>query len=218
MKKTFLFLFLLFTSLSNIEAKENNSFIYTYEEIVNNKKSLSKWIFKKGLRDIKINTEDNSIKILYSPFFITKKYSYISKDENIDFSISLKKDKLIIFKNGKFKKKYKIKDFWIQQFSFGLKPFILSKKSKLRFSLVSPKDLSLQKMVAIKKTRENLQIDDKKYKTQKIVVTLQGFKKIFWKAHLWFDIKNGDFLKYQGNSGPKTPIVTTFLKSKNLIE
>ncbi|KPK33288.1 MAG: hypothetical protein AMS24_01540 [Chlamydiae bacterium SM23_39] len=212
------FLF-LFISLFFFEKAYSINYTYTYEETIKNRSNEYQIFLKKKIKEICITSSDrySDIKIIYSPSFFTEKYFYKSKNKNLNFSILKQKKDLLVkgYKNGKiFKKKYKLKDPWIQQFSFGLKPFILSKEKKIYFCLISPKNFSKQDMLAKKIKKELFYIGEKKYTSQKIHISLPGFKKIFWKATCWFDIENGDLLKYEGNNGPKTPLSTTLLKTK----
>lgn len=100
---------------------------------------------------------------------------------------------------------------WIQEFHFGFQNFIRSEKKSCDFCIVYPKDLALHEMVAIKEGEEELEISGKKYKTQKVKITLSGFKKQFWKAHAWFDKESALLVRYKANEGPRTPYTETSL-------
>jgi hypothetical protein len=69
-------------------------------------------------------------------------------------------------------------------------------------------------MVAKKQGIEKLTIKEKTYDALEVVVTLQGFKSMFWKAQVWYDVKTNDLLQYKSNEGPHTPTTTVTLISK----
>lgn len=203
----FIFPFYIFSNL-----------VYKYEDITGNQKNEIIWTIEKEEKDLKITGEDNiSTTILTcSENYDISKFSYKSKIEPTEYLFSLEKN--ILSAEGKIKSNSISKNIpitlpWIQQFGFGLKPFILSKNRSLKFCLLNPKDFLLQKMVAIKKAIKPITVLEKKYDAQKVTVTLQGFKSMFWKAQLWFDVKTGDLIKYVANSGPNTPISTILLVS-----
>ena len=71
-------------------------------------------------------------------------------------------------------------------------------------------------MQASKEGTERVKFNEKcgKREVLKVKISLTGFKKIFWKAELWFDQETGDLLKYRANEGPNTPTSTITLFSK----
>lgn len=102
---------------------------------------------------------------------------------------------------------------WIQDFEFGLKPFIKSKNKSINFVIVSPSNFKVHKMVARKKEMQTITVDGKERKTLYVKMTLAGFKKMFWKAQLWFDADSGDLIMYKANEGPHTPTTVITLAS-----
>ncbi|MDN3507456.1 MAG: hypothetical protein P0S94_00880 [Simkaniaceae bacterium] len=102
---------------------------------------------------------------------------------------------------------------WIQEFNFGLKPFVRSTEKSYKFCILSPDKINLHNMIAERLEEEEIDIEGKKTLALKIKVTLQGFKSMFWKGTCWFDPKTAQMLRYEANSGPKTPVVTTTLLS-----
>ena len=71
-------------------------------------------------------------------------------------------------------------------------------------------------MVAVKESNENIKINNENRPTKKVKITLQGIKKFFWSAQLWYDEKTNDLLKYVANEGPGTPTSTiTLIKVKD---
>ncbi|MCH9631576.1 MAG: hypothetical protein S4CHLAM37_16000 [Chlamydiia bacterium] len=102
---------------------------------------------------------------------------------------------------------------WVQDFEFGLKPFILSNKKTFTFYIVNPSNLKIHKMVARKLQEEKITVDGVNKKTLYVKLTLAGMKKLFWKAQLWFDAEKGDMIMYKANEGPHTPTTTITLAS-----
>ena len=100
---------------------------------------------------------------------------------------------------------------WIQEFTFGFQPFIKSNKNSYEFCIVYPKDLALHEMIATKEEEEEIEIGGKKYSTQKVKITLAGFKKSFWKGYAWFDKQSALMVRYKANEGPRTPYMETSL-------
>ena len=216
MQKTF-FLFLSFLFLISCNLVFSN-LIYTYNEFTNGKKTTTTWEIDEDDKNLELIGKDNtSITTLKcSKDFEISKFTYKSKIDPTEYVFSINKNVLIAkgkVNNKTLSKQYSINSPWIQQFGFGLKSFILSKHSSLRFYLINPEDFSIQKMIASKERIESITINEKTYQTQKINVTLQGFKSMFWKAKLWFDSKTGDLLKYVANKGPNTPTTTMLLNS-----
>lgn len=105
-------------------------------------------------------------------------------------------------------------DTWVQEFDFSFKPFILSETTEFKFSIVHPKKLNLHEMIATKQGFDQVEINEKVFKAQKVKVTLRGFKKMFWHADLWYEQGTGDLLMYKANEGPNTPtsVITLFAK------
>lgn len=100
---------------------------------------------------------------------------------------------------------------WVQEFTFGFQGFIKSNKKSYDFCIVYPKDLALHEMIATKEEEEELEIRGKKYSTQKVKITLAGFKKSFWKGYAWFDKESAVMVRYKANEGPRTPYMETSL-------
>ena len=100
---------------------------------------------------------------------------------------------------------------WIQEFKFGFQPFLKSQDKELPFTIVYSKDTTLHDMIATKEKIEKVTVGSKTYETQKLKITLQGFKKRFWKAEAWFDLETNLMVKYTSNEGPGTPSIEVTL-------
>lgn len=214
MKNIFIYAMCSFSFMNFLFSGE----FYTYEEQTGNKKSYFTWDVEKSNKNTVVyGEEDDASTILYfNDDFKIYKYVYKSKKVASEYEFSLDGSTLLAtgkINNLNINKKYVIKTPWVQQFGFGLQPFILSEKKSIEFCLISPKDFALQKMIARKEGKEIISSGEKKYETQKVIITLTGFKSKFWKARLWFDVTNGNLVKYSANKGPSTATTTDMLQS-----
>ncbi|MCX6991123.1 MAG: hypothetical protein NTX49_08700 [Chlamydiae bacterium] len=100
---------------------------------------------------------------------------------------------------------------WVQEFAFGFRDFLKKKETEYKFEILHPKDFDIHDMIATKEYVEDLTINGKAYKAQKLKITLQGFKKRFWKAEVWYDLETLQLLRYKANEGPGTPVTETIL-------
>jgi len=100
---------------------------------------------------------------------------------------------------------------WVQEFAFGFRNFLKDKETEYKFEILHPKDFDIHDMIATKEYVEDLTINGKTYKAQKLKITLQGFRKRFWKADVWYDLETLELLRYKANEGPGTPITETIL-------
>jgi len=160
---------------------------------------------------------DGYFQLVYQPEYILKEYNYQSSKQNSDFKVTLDKSKLVA--SGKIhanelKKEYNISSSWIQDFNFGFYEFLNSKKREKKFIILNPNDLTLNDMIVIKDKIEKIKINSTTYNTQKVEVTLPGFRSMFWKAEIWYDLDTYDLIKYIANEGLGTPMTTILLESK----
>ena len=219
MKKIYFPFFLVLSIASFLTLSSKKT--YTYDEIVNNKNTSSTWTVENKKQQLIIvgKSKKNTTTITTNQNYSFQKYQYISSDKKTNYTISKKNGALHcegIVNGKKQRKTHNIGNTaWIQQFSFGLYPLASSSKKELRFYSVNPKDFSINKLIATKKGTENLYIKDKKYSSQKMLITLPGFKGLFWEAYIWFNAKTHEFLKYKGDEGPNTPTTTILLHIKS---
>lgn len=145
-------------------------------------------------------------------------FSYKSKKNTDYYTFSLKNSVLVAegeIKGQKLHETHAIgKTPWIQEFDFGLLPLLTSNKKSLNFEILHPKNFKTHKMVAKKQGIETITIEGTTYEAQQVHITLQGFKSMFWKAQLWYDVKTNDLLMYKANEGPHTPTTTICLIEK----
>lgn len=195
--------------------------IYVYEKDIEGKSSKTTWAVEEKNKNLHIQGTSGSGEtlIITTPPLHTQSFSHQSKSQKSEYYIH--RDGSYLFakriENGKVhQKEFKIgNDFWLQEFDFSMRPFILSKADSLKFYIVHPTDLSLHHMIATKSHQlDRINIKGKVHELLKVKITLTGFKKMFWKAELWFDQNTGDLVKYMANEGPNTPmhVITLFSK------
>jgi len=196
---------------------------WVYKEVVDGNAVQTEW-FSKPL-DNMIELEGISPKtktqITCSNDYIINKITYESHKGKTPKEYSCKRDGSALkisshSEDHQIEKIYQIgKSAWIQEFGFGLRPFVQSGYKSYKFCIINPKDYSLNQMVAKKERVELIDVNDKTYKAQKVKITLQGFKSLFWTAYAWFDTASGDLLMYRGNKGPNTPTSVITLSSSS---
>ncbi len=179
---------------------------YTYQGVLSGVKTLTKWIIADTDNKIEISGQNrgNEIKLEYTPTFDLQLFIEKEPDTSL-FEVQRDGSQLSI-KNRNVAKTIKIGSTpWIQEFKFGFTPFLKSTARKIDFVIVYKKNTSIHEMVATKEKLEKLLVGEKKYDTQKLKITLRGFKKRFWKAEVWYDTKTNILIKYRANEGPGTP-------------
>ncbi|MCH9613553.1 MAG: hypothetical protein SP1CHLAM54_05580 [Chlamydiia bacterium] len=185
---------------------------YTFNEEVSGETLPVTWTYEKTKEGIVLQGKERNSKTIIDCY------------SDLTFHKVTINDKLFYYREGnmlfattpKGKRSYKLgKTPWIQQFWFGLIPFVQSTDERIEFYVVNPRNLDLVRLKAIKRNVVKLTLDGKTYDALRIKITLPGFKGAFWKAYIFFDMQTSDFLKYVGNSGPGTPTETiTFVKRK----
>ena len=195
---------------------------FSYNEEIKGNNTLTEWFTEEKEESITLQgiSSRTNFTLTCDSDYIMNEVTYLSKLEDTHEQYSCKRDGNTLHvrrlsDEKEVVKKYNIgKSAWIQEFNFGLRPFINSGLSTYRFCIINPADLSLNKMIAKKQHIELLTVNNKSYRAQKVKITLQGPKALFWTAHAWFDIATGSMVKYTGNKGPKTPTSTVTLKSE----
>ena len=212
MKKLFLSLILI----SSLFAQDN----WVYDEEVNGHSIETKWQgeTKDNTLFLKGESSKNVVEIVCKPDFEMEAISYTALKEGGGATYSCKRSGNtlhLVSKQGDAEvvKNYSVgRTPWIQEFGFGLRPFMASGASSIKFYIINPKDLSMHKLVAKREGQETVTIGDKAYRTNKVKISLSGFKSLFWTAYAWFDTESGNMVMYKGNKGPNTPTTTITLK------
>jgi|GEM_PF-687137 len=196
---------------------------YVYRRDIKGKCSTTTWTVEKKEKNLSIQgvSEGGNTRVTTSLPLNTRSFSYQSKTRANAYYIDRNGPCLIAkrVENGHVtQKKFNIgNDFWIQEFDFSMRDFILSKAHSLKFYTVHPTRLSLHYMIAIKSNSiDRVKIGDRSHDALRVKITLIGIKKMMWKADLWFDPKTGDLLKYAANEGPNTPTSVISLFSKTM--
>jgi len=211
----FLF-FLFFTAfLSSICIAEE---ILIYQSFTDKKTVESNWKVqetKEGITMERTSSDRSSAMLFTNPTYSLEKFQ--QKDPNKGTDLSATREGSTLSVTGKVKDDMKTKSYdigstpWVQEFAFGFKDFLSSNDNEYKFEIIHPVDLGLHDMIASKEFIEELSIDKKKYTAQKLKITLQGFKKRFWKAEAWYDTQTKQLLRYKANEGPGTPTTETLL-------
>ncbi|MBN2479972.1 MAG: hypothetical protein JXA94_07070 [Parachlamydiales bacterium] len=211
MKLRFLLVFLIVIlcsySVLDVFAKKN----IIYSDKISGKVTKTKIFIKKNVKDLDISksSSDGISKYLYSEKFKLKKFNYTSSQKPLDISFHIDDIKLICEGTVNGIKKSSVHYIpnlnWVQDFTFGLRPFLKSSKNDYKFLLIKLDTFAAIDMIAIKQGIEPLEINNTKYNTQKVKITLPGFKSHFWKAEVWYDLNTLDMVKYISNEGPGTP-------------
>ena len=168
---------------------------------------------------IKIESKDQNTELETTKSYVLKNFIYKSKKNKDEYTFVATNSGIKALgeiKGNKMEATFEVdpKNPWIQEFDFGLRPFLSSQKSAINFELINPKTFKTHKMVAKKQGIESVMIGDKNYQAEVVHITLQGFKSMFWKALVWYDVKTQDLLMYKSNEGPHTPTTTIQLLSK----
>lgn len=210
MKYKFLFFLILLITLSSYSLLDVfYKKTYIYDNLTGSASSKTTWVVKKKKNNFVIDkiAENSTAILVYSPLFKLWKYSFSAPMEKTDYKLILE-DKTIIaegkYKGSKIGKKINIQREWIQDFNFGLKSFLNSENMEKRFVIVNPNDFSVNELIAIKKGIQKIKVNKQTYKTQEVEVTLPGFKSLFWKARISYDLSTSDLVQYKANEGPGT--------------
>lgn len=203
-----LFCFLMSLSASSL----------TFDKDVGGKKTQIDWLIEHKDKVIEILGQADQKKteiICDLNYYIASYFSEESSKTDI-FKVVRQDDQLIAERGSgaaKIQKTYNIAGkTWVQDFSFGLRPFFASTKSDYKFEIINPKDLIMRTMVAMKEEIDMKTFNGIQYRARRVRVTLDGFYKKFWKAELWYDTKTYNLLYYKANEGPATPYTVLTLK------
>src|SRR3990167_11398522 len=163
-----------------------------YESVTAGVSTKSEWEIEKEVGQVVIKgvVEGSSIFMNYSSAFSLEHYVEKTGAEK---SLDVTKQSPCLIIKGNSKGREKIKSYkvgntpWIQDFKFGFIPFLTNKAKTQPFYIINPDNLDVHEMIATKEIEEVLVIEGNKYNTQKIKVTLKGFRKKFWTGYIWFD-------------------------------
>jgi len=207
------FLCFLCLSLPAFSAQE----VYTFVQKVKEERNKITWTLNAKPEQLSIEGVDKDSKtvITGSPTYRFTTFMYESPTTSyvIETSGSVLSVRGTTESGVRKAKSYNIgSEPWVQQFWFGLLPFLKSNDSSFRFSIINPKDFTRVRMIAHKERIVPLTIEGKDVPALQVKITLQGFKSMFWTGHVWYDPQTYTFLKYEANSGPNTPLMTVIHK------
>lgn len=189
-----------------------------FDKDVGGKKSEINWVVEEKNKLIEILgvADKKKTEILCDLDFYMTQYLTEETGKNESFKVSKLDGALMVEKsNGSSlnQKQYNIAGKnWVQDFSFGLKPFFMSSSDNYKFEIINPKDLVMRTMVASKEEIDIKTFNGVEYRARRVKVTLDGFYKKFWKAELWYDTKTYNLLYYKANEGPSTPYTILTIK------
>lgn len=189
-----------------------------FDKEVAGKKSQITWLIEEKNKLIEIigDADNKKTEILCDLEFFIEKYVSLHESQSDIFSVIKTDNTLTVEKasgSSKTQKQYNIAGKnWVQDFSFGLRPFFVSNQSQYKFEIINPKDLVMRTMIATKEEIDMKTFNNVQYRARRVRVTLDGFYKKFWKADLWYDTKTFNLLYYKANEGPSTPYTILTLK------
>ncbi len=194
---------------------------YVYRETTGKQVTESTWTVKKDDEGWEIDVE-NSIgksELKYTSDYKMTSFDHLDKKTGKKYQI--KRDGAKLTSNSdatgvKQNRTYEIDNqTWVQDFDYGLKPLLKSDDANYPFVIVHPENLTLNHLIAKKRGLEEITVGDKTYNAQHVIITLEGFKSMFWEANVWYDSETHLLLKYSANEGPGTPMSTiNFLEEK----
>ncbi|MBM3197685.1 MAG: hypothetical protein FJZ58_00320 [Chlamydiae bacterium] len=187
-----------------------------YESTTAGESTPSEWVLQdvEGKIQVTGNAKGTDVEMSYSPSYALLQYK---EKTNTAKELLVVKEGAYLFITNRDKGKEKILSHkvsdtpWVQDFKFGLQPFLMSDAKKYAFCIVHPEKLDVHEMVAQKDMEEVLEVGGKTYFTQKVKISLKGFKKKFWTGYVWFDTTTHLMVKYRANKGPGTPYTEMLL-------
>ena len=190
----------------------------TFDKDVSGKKTEIAWQLntKDKLIEIMGNAEGKVTEIVCDLAYHFEKYFSQTSDNQDGLTVTRTNNTLFVemkSKSGLKQQEYDIGGKnWVQDFSFGLRPFFSSEQEEYKFEIVNPKDLVMRTMIATKCEMDYKTFNNVQYRARKVKVTLEGFYKKFWKAELWYDTQSLNLLYYKANEGPSTPYTILTIK------
>ncbi len=189
-----------------------------FDKDVSGKKTEISWqvATKDKLIEIMGKAEGKITEITADLSYKIEKYLSQQPDNQSTFTVTRDHDTLNVEMNSTSENKQKQYNIggknWVQDFSFGLRPFFISDADEYKFEIVNPKDLVMRTMVAYKDEIDYKMFNNVQYRARKVKITLDGFYKKFWKAELWYDTETLNLLYYKANEGPSTPYTILTIK------
>ncbi|MDX8431408.1 MAG: hypothetical protein SNF33_06385 [Candidatus Algichlamydia australiensis] len=191
----------------------------SYNEEIKGISVKTEWFTQKEESSLTLEGKSpkTNFKLVCDPDYIMSHVTYLSSKHDKDEQYECYREGKILKVKRVSGENESLKEYnigncnWIQEFNFGLRPFVRSGLGSFRFCIINPSDLSLNRMIAKKQHIELIKTGKETYRAQKVKITLQGPKALFWTAYAWFDTETGHMVKYKGNRGPNTPMSTVTL-------
>ena len=221
---TFLTILVLLLSYSTQAQK------LSYREVCGDEVSIYDYEIQRSPETIKIQViKRQGDHVLEDQVFIlnekllTQKWIFIRTRDNTNVVAELHDDEISIqgVRDGKkIDEDYDLDEYsWIQLWpmNLGLEPFLKSSNQEIKywaFGTEKPGDLDLAKFVASKEEKELIKLGSEEHLTQKVNITLSGWKSIFWDGYFFFRESDGRIIKYDGDGAPGKPDAVTTLISE----
>jgi hypothetical protein len=143
------------------------------------------------------------------------RWEYAESGANTEFKADRNGDEILFrgISNGQPLNKSLIvgEEIWLQNSEFGLLEFLTSKQKFKEFIVVSPEDLSINKILANQAVTEEITWNDQKIEVVKLTARLRGFLSLFWQAIYWYRWPELTFLRYKADGLPGVPKVDILL-------
>jgi hypothetical protein len=166
------------------------------------------------LVQIEADFEDELQKVITDTDLHTKRLEIFFPENSTVVSIRREDDRLVI--DGEKTRSIEVEPEipWYQVL-LSLKGFVMSGERKTLFYTLSAnfderlsrgRGIQLLQLVARRNGEEVLEINGKKIKTVRVVVTFNDIRSLFWKAHYWYRESDGMLVRYTEVRGaPGTP-------------
>lgn len=209
MKLKCLYLIVFSLLITSVLSAEN--YQIEYKIVVKEQCSITSWEAienPQGWTFIGLKGEEKTV-IKTNPSLIFESFTFNNSKENTQYTFCREGGTLTAkgsVKGKNISKSYNLKkQNWVQDFNFGLKPFLQSQDKYFHFIILNPYNFDSNSMVAKKEGKEKIEIDGKTFDALHMTISLTGFKSMFWTANLWYDMNTLQLLKYVANEGPNTP-------------
>ena len=143
------------------------------------------------------------------------RWEYVESAANTDFKADRKGSEIhfLGISNGQPLNKLLAvgEEIWLQNSEFGLLEFLSSKEKGKEFIVISPDDLSINKMHATQALTEEITWNDQKIAAVKLTARLRGLLSLLWQATYWYRSPEMTFLRYKADGLPGVPKVDILL-------
>lgn len=119
------------------------------------------------------------------------------------------------YEEKKLNKKFKINDSpWKQIISLDLENFVSTGEKEVTFwaiGIEGPGAMKISELSAKLKNEETVTVDEKEVDAIRIRISMTGIMSVLWHGDYWYRKSDNKFIRYEGDSGPGTPLSITEL-------